>query len=83
MSTQTKARAAKQPQQQKEVETGITQIAKSHNLDFWEAFEKLKNQTLLQIVESFRVEFNAKNQAYEFILRNGHLDSFSRFCNKN
>lgn len=29
MSTQTKARAAKQPQQQKEVETGITQIAKA------------------------------------------------------
>lgn len=36
--------------------------------------------SICKLESAFHVEMNAKNQAYYFILENGHFDSFRAFC---
>lgn len=39
--------------------------------------------SICKLESAFHIEMNAKNQAYYFILENGHFDSFSAFCKNN
>ena len=40
----------------------------------------LFNRPINQLVNDFLIEMDAKNQAYYFILENGHFDAFSSYC---
>jgi uncharacterized protein (UPF0548 family) len=40
------------------------------------------NKTVPQLVSDFLIEMDAKNQAYYFILENGHFDAFKAYCQK-
>jgi len=42
--------------------------------------ELLQNRSIKQLIEGFIIEKNAKNEAFYFILENGHFDAFRAYC---
>jgi hypothetical protein len=48
---------------------------KSFDLDLY--LNKLSRE---QLIQDFKIEMNAKNKAYYFILENGHFEAFREYC---
>ncbi len=45
-----------------------------------ELIKSLYSRSLQQLINSFISELDAKNEAYYFIIENGHLDAFITYC---
>ena len=55
-------------------------IKAMHAVNRPEVIQKLYSRDKLQLINELIVERDAKNQAYYFILENGHFDAFCTYC---
>jgi len=67
---------------EEEIGTDVPAIKNLHAGSRQSVINGLYNRPISRLMNDFLVERDAKNQAYYFILENGHLDAFSEYCKK-
>jgi hypothetical protein len=71
------------PDRDPELTELVTAIANQHNLAKQKRINAiLSSKTILQVINDFMVEVDAKNSAYYFILENGYFEAFKEYCKK-
>ncbi|MCL6102177.1 MAG: hypothetical protein M1292_06755 [Bacteroidetes bacterium] len=55
-------------------------IKAMHAVNRPEVVQKLYSRDKQQLIKDFIVEMDAKNEAYYFIIENGHFDAFCSYC---
>lgn len=58
----------------------ISTLKQSHEHSFVEEMNLQKNVSRTELIRKFKIEKDAKNKAYYFILENGHYDAFVKHC---